>query len=732
MKVIKVIGTLDFGGIEKVFEITARYYEGDRADIVFLCLGKGGAAENAIRALGFRVLVWQARTRIPSVALMVRLTKFFREEKPAVVHTTGAEANFHGIIAARLSGIPVRIAEEIGMPSHSGKAKRIFRLIYGQATAVIAVAGLVRDYLVKNGEASAAKTKVVYNPVDVRAFGAPENGAPAVFRIISVCRLDPIKNLDLLVRGMHALKMLPQRTELWLVGDGPERARLEALVSELGLTDRVTFWGFQQRPASFLNQASLFVLPSFSEGIPLSVAEAMLTETPCLVTRIGGAPEFIEAGKNGWLLDPRDQEGFDRELAHIATLPEEARRDVGKRGRETALEKFHPDRYMRDLWALYRGEEKIRVLHCMETIASGGVEQLRYNLAKYIDANRFEQKIVCTHAVGVLPARFEALGVEVIPIGSLTSPFRLGQYRKVLKVIRAYKPHIVHGAVIEGITLGAVAGTWARVPGIIIEETSDPVDRNWGGNLLMRIHGRLSDKVVAVSEASGRYIRSVVKVKEPKLQVIMNAVDRPLRPDAAATEALKTALGIQPGDWVVGSVGRLFDDHKKVSDLLRATALLKTGCPGIKLLIVGDGKDAGALKALSGELGIADRVVFAGYQGDTAPYYACMDMFALASQREAFGLVLVEAMFFGLPVVATAVGGVLDVVVDGVTGLLVGKNDPAALAEAIHALYADPGRSAALGRAGLRRAESEFDIPLYIRKISQLYTDLVRKKRTGI
>jgi glycosyltransferase involved in cell wall biosynthesis len=359
MKIVKVIGSLDFGGIEKVFEITARYYRGAKTDIVFLCLGHGGAAEKAIRALGYRVIVWDAPFRIPRLALIFRLRAFFRSEKPEVVHTTGAEANFHGMIAARLSRVPIRIAEEIGMPAHSSTARRIFKMVYRQAGAVIAVAGLVKDYLVDSGEVDAARVSVIYNPVDVAAFTAAHPLGDDGFRVVSVCRLDPIKNLGLLIRGIAAACNSGKRVELWLIGDGPSRKELEALVAELGLQDKVVFWGFQAAPAPFLAQASLFVLPSLSEGIPLSVAEAMLTGTPCLMTRVGGGPEFIREGENGWLLDPLDQAGFNQLLEHIIHLPAETRHEVGQRGLQTAMERFQPEHYLKNVWQLYGKNQDI-------------------------------------------------------------------------------------------------------------------------------------------------------------------------------------------------------------------------------------------------------------------------------------------------------------------------------------------------------------------------------------
>lgn len=376
--------------------------------------------------------------------------------------------------------------------------------------------------------------------------------------------------------------------------------------------------------------------------------------------------------------------------------------------------------------------EKIRVLHCLETVGSGGVEQLRYNLAKYLDRDRFEQKIICTHAIGALPAKISAEGVEVIPVGTMRSPFHIDRYRAALKTARSFRPHIIHGAVFEGISLAAVTGKLSGVPVIVIEETSDPVDRRWKGNLLMRVYASLSDKVVAESEAAGAYVRSVVKVREPKLQVINNAADYPDYPDASSTARLKAALEIMPGDFIVGSVGRLFDEHKKFSDLIKAAALLRDSCPRLKLLIIGEGADKDALSALCADLHIQDRVIFTGYQGNTAPYYACMDVFALASQKEAFGIVLVEAMLFRLPVVATAVGGIPYVVQNGETGILVDKNAPHALADAIAAFYDNPEKRRAFGMAGFQRAEAEFTASAYTKRIADMYIDLVQKKGVDI
>jgi glycosyltransferase involved in cell wall biosynthesis len=357
MKVIKIIPSLGFGGIETVFEITARYYQGSKDDLVFLAMGGGGTAAKVITEAGFRVVLWNMPTRIPNWKLIPKLVKFIKQEKPDVVHTTGAEANFHGLIAARICGVPVRVGEEIGMPVHSRMARIAFRMVYGVSSSVIAVAGQVADFLRDTKEAPEHKIAMIYNPVDFRIFGVnkndPEQGR---FRMVSICRHTPPKNLDVMIRAAAALrKRAPDlNMELWVVGDGPSRPGLEELAASLDLGDSVKFWGFQEQRVEFLKKATLFVLPSYSEGHPISVLEAMMMETPCIVTNGGGVPEIIEEGKTGWMMDPHDLEGFTDKLEHIARLPDAERREVGRLAGVNIRAHFPPDLYMERIWALYR------------------------------------------------------------------------------------------------------------------------------------------------------------------------------------------------------------------------------------------------------------------------------------------------------------------------------------------------------------------------------------------
>ncbi|MDH6307775.1 glycosyltransferase involved in cell wall biosynthesis [Dysgonomonas sp. PFB1-18] len=367
---------------------------------------------------------------------------------------------------------------------------------------------------------------------------------------------------------------------------------------------------------------------------------------------------------------------------------------------------------------------KLKILHIQETIASGGVEKLRLLLAKYLDKNRYEQKIICTHKAGIIIEDFAKEGVEIISIGSFNGVFDIKQYRKVIDIINEYKPDIIHGAVFEGVIMACVCGFIKKVPIIIAEETSDPQNRSKKASFLLWLLCLVAQKVVAISPGTEEYLRKIAKIPQKKIQLINNGVEYPRIVTSDEIDLARKKLNIMPNEIIVGSVGRLHDDVKKFTDIVKAFSILKD-YSNIKLLIVGDGPDKQTIIQTAEELGISDKIIMVGYQYDTALYYKLMDIYCIASQHEGFGLVAAEAMLNGLPVVATAVGGLKSIVIDGETGFLVLPNNPEILAEKLEILIKDLELRLALGENGKKRAMNEYTADIYISKINELYQNLI-------
>ena len=263
--------------------------------------------------------------------------------------------------------------------------------------------------------------------------------------------------------------------------------------------------------------------------------------------------------------------------------------------------------------------EKVRILHCVETIGSGGVEQRRLSLARGLDSSRYEQKIICTKAVGGLSSLFEDIGCQIFQIGELTKVFDIVRYKRALDVVNQFKPHIIHGAVFEGVNIASVVGSIGRVPVVIGEETSDPQNRSWRGNLLYRFFSYFIHHFVAVSPAVEAYLIKKILIPKGKVSMIANGVAQKPKPDEQYVNKLRHELGLTDADFVIGTVGRLLDHHKRVSDLLACLSHVGKSVPNAKLLIVGAGPDERKLRELVNEMQLNDKVIFVGYQSDPQP-----------------------------------------------------------------------------------------------------------------
>src|SRR5271170_3504237 len=148
---------------------------------------------------------------------------------------------------------------------------------------------------------------------------------------------------------------------------------------------------------------------------------------------------------------------------------------------------------------------KLRLLHCVETVGSGGVERLKLLKANQLDKGRYEQALICTQGILALPAEFARARCRLHEIGVFRGIFDRERYARAIKVVREFKPHIIHGAVYEGVAVAALVGRVAGVPVIIGEETSDPVGRSWRGHLLYRGLVSLTHHMVAVSASVEDY-----------------------------------------------------------------------------------------------------------------------------------------------------------------------------------------------------------------------------------
>jgi glycosyltransferase involved in cell wall biosynthesis len=194
---------------------------------------------------------------------------------------------------------------------------------------------------------------------------------------------------------------------------------------------------------------------------------------------------------------------------------------------------------------------------------------------------------------------------------------------------------------------------------------------------------------------------------------------------------IRARLGIAAERFVVGWFGRM-TAVKRTEDLLAALAQLRARGVDALLLLVGDGFDRAHLEEEAFRLGLARHCLFLGYQEDVAPWYAACDAVALTSANEGTPVTIIEALAAGRPVVVTSVGGVPDVVADGVDGFLVEPGDTAALADRLERLATDPALRAEFGERGRARALSRYSVARLVADVDLLYRSLLDERRSTI
>lgn len=355
MKILRLTTLLDFGGIETKMANLSTYND-KQNDWVFVALGKGGEAEKKIRANGKRVQVLGLDYKIPSIKTIWKFYKFLKKEKPDVLHTSGAEANFFGFFSGKLAGVPKIIVEEIGIPKHSQKARPIFQYIFRNADWAVGESQEVVKHISSQFGLQPSKTTVIYNfglfNYDLSTIKAENKNNE--FRMLMISRLEPVKNIEGMI---NVVKQLKNKTDLNLrliiAGSGQSESALKKQVKELDMENQVTFLGFINDPYPYLVNADLYILNSHSEGFSNSLVEAMYSKTPSLSTSVGAAPEIIEDGINGFLTPANDEEVLFDKLKAIIALPKEKLQEIGRAGQDKIMKSFSLDNHVNELMKIY-------------------------------------------------------------------------------------------------------------------------------------------------------------------------------------------------------------------------------------------------------------------------------------------------------------------------------------------------------------------------------------------
>ncbi|HXI80929.1 MAG TPA: glycosyltransferase, partial [Verrucomicrobiae bacterium] len=367
------------------------------------------------------------------------------------------------------------------------------------------------------------------------------------------------------------------------------------------------------------------------------------------------------------------------------------------------------------------GPPRIRVVEILATGTNGGAQEHLFSLLSRLDRTRYDASVVALSA-GSAVRKLERAGFDVTVIDEPDDDEATRALTMHLALIR---PDVIHTHMYRADVVGtkaaiALAEIGHRRPYVVSTVHSSRV-RSFEDRELIRQLTPSMDQLIAVSKSIERKIADEHRTGAP-VRLIYNGVDLERYDHQDPCCTLREEYGMEPGSQIVGVVARL-EPEKGHQTLIEAWPRVLRKVPDAYLLIVGEGSRRDFLEQWAAAHKVAHRVVFTGRRDDIPAVTAALDVAVLPSWREAQGLSILEAMALSRPVVASDVGGIPEMVEDGVTGLLVQHDNPVALAAAIIRLLTDHGFADTIARAGHDLVHDRFCIELMVKAIEQIYDE---------
>jgi glycosyltransferase involved in cell wall biosynthesis len=757
LRVLHAVGTSAVGGTERFLADLVTRHRARGIESAICVLDAPGALAGAYAAGAERVEhLHIGQGRIQAIRRWRRLLESFA---PDVVVLYGARANLLGRLTVAGRGPALVNALRSTVPDDRGwrAAPVLDRWTFSRLTACVSNSQAALAALVARGYPAARLAYIPPGiaPAPTGAFDrvrARRDLGVGLDEIVLLCvaNLKPVKNHARLLRASAALTARGITHRLWLVGDGPERERLERLARELGASAWTTFTGHEPDPALRYAAADVFVLPSRWEGSPMSVMEAMAAGLPVVATRVGDVPDLIVDGHTGRLV-PAD--GDPALVAALAEAVEQRARWGAEAARRAAAfsADVSADRYAALFtWAAQRrgelparylpGAEPRRILRVLSRLNVGGPTLHVVLLTERMAARGAATCLVSgTVADGEGDMSYFAaergVPVQTIPsLGRSVSPLRdCVAAVSLVRLMFRFRPDVVHTHASKGGALGRAAATVynllrpARRRAVVVHTYHGHTFEGYFAPLpalvfraVERLLARVSDRIVVLSprqqiDVAERF--AIARADRIRIVPLGLDLDACFAVDAAARAQARLSLGLQSSDKAIVTIGRL-TPIKNHAMLLQAFAALRRRHDDVRLLIAGDGELRQQLGALADQLGVGGRVRFLGWRRDVVTLYAAADVVALSSINEGTPVALIEAAAAGCPVVSTEVGGVPDVV-DPDIGILVASTAAAlgeGLAEALRR-----GRLSMEARNRMRR----FCIDRLVDDLDALYDELL-------
>lgn len=366
-----------------------------------------------------------------------------------------------------------------------------------------------------------------------------------------------------------------------------------------------------------------------------------------------------------------------------------------------------------------------RVLHLIDSLHLGGAQEVILTLVRGSDPAKFEHEVATLHGHGVYWDRMQAAGFT---LHSLSPSKYIPLYiPNLIRLLRHGQFDLLHCHLGASNILGKPLARWLGLPAILSHDHTNDAQRieNRTVFLLDRWANRYADWFVAVSESCRNFLIQSEDIPEHKITLVANAIDSDhYRPGTIPRLEARQKFSLPPEAPVLAGVGRL-TPQKNFLLFLDVVADLQREIPDLHILLAGTGPEDSLLRQHAASLGIADRVVFAGYVADSREVYAAADFLLMPSRFEGLPMTLLEAMSSGLPVVASALDGIAEVISSGADGVLAPPGDRDGFVRAVCELWRNASARKTMGQAARETIEARYSARRMVSQIEEIYARLL-------
>ena len=370
---------------------------------------------------------------------------------------------------------------------------------------------------------------------------------------------------------------------------------------------------------------------------------------------------------------------------------------------------------------------KKKILFLFVHLNYGGAEIGLLTTLKSLDKSRFDPIVVSIEKKGIVGEMIEKSGFKVIYLNDKARIFNIPLIPKIVRILRSEKPDILHTSLFYANFFGRIASLFKKPPIIVSEERSMYTEKKFYHVILDKILSVFTNKIIVCSKSVLDFTSKQEKIEKNKFHLIYNAVDQERFNIKEKKEELRARYGYPQEGFIIGTVGSLIP-KKGHKFLIEATSALKGSIPELKLLLIGDGASREELRNQAEAQGAKANVEFLGAREDIPQLMKIMDVFVLPSLQEGFPRTMLEAMYMGIPVVASNISGIPEIIEEGKNGFLLTPGKFTDIMDRLKAIYSNPELRRSVGANARKKIESAYLPKDYVRELENLYEKLSNKK----